>query len=55
MVDYINEGIDRLKQVITELNGMGYLISNTQTPYVPSTYISPPNSVILHIKMFFTR
>lgn len=39
IIDYINEGIDRLKQVITELNGMGYLISDTQTPtYLPPIY-----------------
>ena len=38
---YLNEGVDRVKQVIKECRGMTYLISPTQIPIIlPSEYHS---------------
>lgn len=39
IIDYINEGIDRFMEVIPELSGLTYLLSNTQIPsLIPSPY-----------------
>lgn len=39
IIDYINESIDRIKQVIPELVGMQYLTSNEDSPsFLPSHY-----------------
>ena len=39
IIDYINEGIDRITQVIVELNGMKYLTTDAMIPiYLPSNY-----------------
>ncbi len=39
IVDYINEGINRMKQVVPELKGMVPLLSNSETPILlPDAY-----------------
>lgn len=39
ITEYLNESIDRVKQVIQELDGMSYLTHNTATPeYLPEKY-----------------
>lgn len=39
IIDYINEGIDRFAQVIPELQGLEYLLTNTQEPsLIPRQY-----------------
>lgn len=39
ITDYINEGIDRVKQVIPEYKTMQYLVANTETPtMLPEEY-----------------
>lgn len=39
IIDFINEGIDRMRQAIPELQGMEYLLTTTQTPtLLPEQY-----------------
>lgn len=39
VVDFINEGIDRIKEVVPELANMKYLNANTDSPlYLPNQY-----------------
>jgi hypothetical protein len=39
IIDYLNEGIDRFKQIVPELNGLDYLTSSTSVPsLIPIQY-----------------
>lgn len=39
IIDYINEGIDRCRQITPEFDGMTYLLSNSSSPILlPSAY-----------------
>lgn len=39
IIDWINEGIDRIKQLIPEMEGMTYLLESDSIPsYLPSQY-----------------
>jgi len=39
IVDYLNEGIDRFKQIVPELKNLTYLLTSTQVPeLIPSEY-----------------
>ena len=39
IIDFLNEGIDRVKSIIPELRDMDYLVKNNQSPkYLPSRY-----------------
>lgn len=41
IIDFINEGIDRFKQLIPELESLEYLVAKNETPsLIPSQYIS---------------